>query len=187
VTGNCTEHRHQLQSATGTAWPNEDWQPKCDADGTYAHTQLNKRSGLKFCLSKGGIILVAPQRSLADCECPRKRFEKFQSGCKYFLHLFNKSYGTFSVLSNKIKFCAAFEGYIHRCDTDFTYSVIQFDPISNSTSCLMKDAEAIPGYSGPHIVACKCPRQWHEAKTSPCKSCWDSDQARFDSNQFSEK
>ena len=75
--GSCTEHLAEIKLRQGRE---THWEPKCDADGTYSHTQMNKKSGLKFCVSRGGSILVAPQRSLSDCECPRKRFEKFQSG-----------------------------------------------------------------------------------------------------------
>nr|ALT32072.1 putative SPARC-related modular calcium-binding protein 1 [Hypsibius dujardini] len=138
---NCTEHLNSLKDSSGKIAGNETWIPKCDADGTYADTQMKRKSGLKFCVSKDGNILVAPQRSLSACDCPRKRFEKFQTG--------------------------NFDGYIHRCDTDFTYAVLQFNPLTNATLCLMKEGDVIEAYSGPQIVACKCPRTWYEAKTSP--------------------
>lgn len=64
---------------------------------------------------------------------------------------------------------ADFEGYVHRCDTDFTYSVQQFDPATNITYCLMKEGQIIQEYSGTHMKACKCPRQWYEAKNNPRK------------------
>ncbi|XP_055355828.1 U24-ctenitoxin-Pn1a-like [Paramacrobiotus metropolitanus] len=130
----CSEHAANRQ-------PSEPFTPKCNPDGTYAPTQFNTKSGLKFCVSKEGIMLVAPQRSLSDCDCPRKRFEKFQNG--------------------------TFEGFIFRCDTDFTYSVQQYNPETKETLCLMKDGEVINEYRGEQIKACKCPRQWYEAKISP--------------------
>ncbi|GAU92202.1 hypothetical protein RvY_04314-2 [Ramazzottius varieornatus] len=137
---NCTEHAAKLQADGATKL---SYTPRCEPDGSYAPVQFNHKLGLKFCVSKEGIMLVSPQRSLdfyADCNCPRRRFEKFQSG--------------------------NFGGYIHRCDTDFTYAVKQYNPETKITSCMMKNDVIIKEYVGPHVTACKCPRQWYEAKIS---------------------
>jgi hypothetical protein len=106
------------------------FKPKCDTDGTYSALQTHASIGMSFCVDKLGQTLLAPQRGLKACACPRERAQQLQG----------------SLIGARVP----------QCDTDGTYSALQVWGSTGISRCVREDGTTL--LEGRGIRSCKCPR-----------------------------